>query len=65
MALGTHLRFSLLNSFSRNLVKCSLPTGSLRSSCRLNAHRFTRFAWISLLPIQLKRISLLDSPRGD
>lgn len=45
----TYLRFSLLNSFSRNLVKCSLPTGSFKSSCKLNAHRRTRFNWISFL----------------
>lgn len=37
----THLRFSELNSDSRNLRNCSLPTGSLRTSSMPKAHLFT------------------------
>lgn len=36
-----YLRFSELNSDSRNLRNCSLPTGSLRTSSMPKAHLFT------------------------
>lgn len=45
----SHLRFSPLNSLSRKRTNCSRPTGSWRSSWRLNAHRFTLLADISFL----------------
>lgn len=37
----TYLKFSELNSDSRNLRNCSLPTGSFRASSMPNPHRFT------------------------
>lgn len=36
-----YLRFSELNSDSRNLRNCSLPTGSFKTSSMPNAHLFT------------------------
>lgn len=36
-----YLRFSELNSDSRNLRNCSLPTGSLKTSSMPKAHLFT------------------------
>lgn len=36
-----YLKFSELNSDSRNLRNCSLPTGSFRASSMPNPHRFT------------------------
>lgn len=37
----TYLKFSELNSDSRNLRNCSLPTGSFKASSMPNPHRFT------------------------
>lgn len=45
----THLRFSPLYSFSRNLVNWSWPIGSISSSRRSNPHRFTLRSGTSLL----------------
>lgn len=36
-----YLKFSELNSDSRNLRNCSLPTGSFKASSMPNPHRFT------------------------
>lgn len=47
----TYLRFSPLNSLSKKRINCSLPTGSCRSSWRLNAHLFTLLVDISFLCI--------------
>jgi len=55
---GTHLRFSALNSFSRNRLKCSLPAASLRSSRTLKLHRLTRRCGMSFLTSQ-------THPHGD
>lgn len=46
----TYLKFSELNSDSRNLRNCSLPTGSFRASSMPNPHRFTLCCPGSLLP---------------
>lgn len=46
---GTYFRFSLLNSFSKNLMKCCLPRGSAKTSCNVKAHLFTRRTDISFL----------------
>lgn len=47
--VGTHLRFSPLYSFSKNLVNCSRPMASFSNSRKLNAQRFTRRTGTSLL----------------
>ncbi|TNN70571.1 hypothetical protein EYF80_019155 [Liparis tanakae] len=46
--VGEYLRFSELNSDSRNLRNCSRPTGSLRTSSMPNAHLFT-LCWLGSL----------------
>ena len=62
----TDLRFSALNSFSRNRLKCSRPAASLSSSRTLKLHRFTRrcgmsFLWHTITAAYLHRsnVSLL------
>lgn len=46
---SSHLRFSELNSDSRNLRNCSLPTGSFKTSSMPNAHLLTLCWFGSLL----------------
>lgn len=43
----TYLRFSPLNSLSKNLLNWSFPAGSWSNSSILNAHRFTLRCGIS------------------
>lgn len=45
---SSHLRFSELNSDSRNLRNCSLPTGSFKTSSMPNAHLLT-LCWLGSL----------------
>lgn len=50
----SYLKFSELNSDSRNLRNCSLPTGSFRASSMPNPHRFT-LCWLGSLLEEIKR----------
>lgn len=59
-----YLRFSPLNSLSRNLTKCSLPIGSCSSSCKLNAHLFTLRADMSLACFSCSHSSGLSDIHG-
>lgn len=45
----TYRKFSAENSFSKNLAKCSLPTGSFNNSSTENPHLRTLLAGMSFL----------------
>lgn len=59
-----YLRFSPLNSLSKNFMKCSRPIGSCKSSFRLKAQRFTLLADMSFAVLSWSHISVLSEIHG-
>lgn len=61
---GSYLRFSELNSDSRNLRNCSLPTGSFKTSSMPKAHLFT-LCWLGslLLNTQEQGLNTVTPPQ--
>lgn len=49
LEFSTYFKFSLLNSFSKNRMKCCRPIGSASNSCKLKPHFLILLVEISLL----------------